>query len=286
MMKVIFAASLVLVSVAGRAQDKRVPVSVPEVDTRPGTVRWITFPVPAGMENAPLVCRGQTIKHSKWKDNLHEAYVAESYFSGEEVHVCTLGPEATAVSLIKFNVRPFKFPEERLRVDQRKITYSPQDQARLEKEQGMLNALYKKSASTPYFTTAFKAPLDSTITSIYGTRRVYNKGHRSQHLGTDFRAPVGQAVPAANRGRVLFAGDLFLTGGTVIIDHGMDIFTVYGHLSEPKTTEGQIVNQGDLIGLSGNTGRSSGPHLHWGVKIMGNYVDGYSLIDETKRQYP
>jgi len=163
---------------------------------------------------------------------------------------------------------------------------NPKDQARAEREQVVLNALYKKSAPLPYFTGAFKAPLDSTITSIYGMRRIYNKNHRSQHLGTDFRAPVGVPIPVANRGRVMFAGDLFYTGGTVIVDHGMDIFTVYGHMSEVKAVDGQVVNQGDIIGLAGSTGRSSGPHLHWGVKIHGQYIDGYSLIEETKRQFP
>jgi murein DD-endopeptidase MepM/ murein hydrolase activator NlpD len=120
---------------------------------------------------------------------------------------------------------------------------------------------------------------------VYGIKRVYNKAHRGQHLGTDFRAPGGVAVPAVNRGRIMFAGDLFYTGGTVIIDHGMDIFTVYGHLSEVKVEAGQIVNAGDIVALSGNTGRSSGPHLHWGVKIHGHYIDGYSLIDESKKQF-
>jgi len=79
---------------------------------------------------------------------------------------------------------------------------------------------------------------------------------------------------------------LDFTGGTVIVDHGMDIFTVYGHLSKVKAKEGQMVELGEIIGLSGNTGRSSGPHLHWGVKIHGHYINGFSLIEETKKQFP
>ena len=278
-------AMMVVMSSCAVAQDAK-PAAVQQVETQQGTVRWVTFLPPAGMENAPLKCRDDIIKHAEWKNGLRQAYVAESYFSPQETHACTLGKEGQARPLVSFTVKKKKFPEERLKVDFRKIKLNPKDQARAEKEQVVLNALYKKSATTPYFTTAFKPPLESTITSIYGMRRVYNKKHRSQHLGTDFRAPIGVPIPVANRGRVMFAGDLFYTGGTVIVDHGMDIFTVYGHMSEVKTQEGQIVNQGDIIGLAGNTGRSSGPHLHWGVKIHGNYVDGYSLIDETKRQFP
>ena len=80
-----------------------------------------------------------------------------------------------------------------------------------------------------------------------------------------------------------FSGDLFCTGGTVIIDHGLDVFSVYGHLSETLARVGDIVERGDVIGLSGNTGRSSGPHLHWGMKIQGQYVDGISLVEESKK---
>ncbi len=256
-------------------------------ESRPGMVRWITFSPPAGWESAELRCHDKAIKHAPTKNAGERfAYIAESYFSEIKPHTCRLAKGKEERPLVAFTVKPHKFPEERLKVDFRKIKLSPKDQERAAKEQVMLNGIYASSAPLPYFSAPFKAPLDSTITSIYGSRRLYNKRHRSQHLGTDFRAAVGVPVPAANRGRVLFAGDLFYTGGTVIIDHGLDIFTVYGHLSEVKSEDGQVVNQGDIIGLSGNTGRSSGPHLHWGVKIHGNYVDGYSLIEESKRQFP
>ena len=267
------------------AEDKKMTTNTQHLDIQQGAVRWVTFKPTAGMEESNLQCRGKDIKHAAWKDGLRQAYIAESYFSPEGSHTCSLVAIGRSEPMVVLSVKSKKFPSERLRVDFRKIKLNPKDQARAEKEQVVLNALYKKSVNTPYFTAPFVAPLNSTITSIYGMRRVYNKQHRSQHLGTDFRAPVGVPVPVANRGRIMFAGDLFYTGGTVIVDHGMDIFTVYGHLSEVKTTEGQVVNQGDIIGLAGSTGRSSGPHLHWGVKIHGDYVDGFSLIEETKRQF-
>lgn len=269
------------------AQDKPKVSEVPQkVETHQGTVRWVVFSPGSADDNGQLLCHGEVIKHAPWKDGLRQAYIAESYFSRKDIHDCTYGQGDKKDVIITFNIKPKKFPEERLKVDFRRIKLNKKDQARANKEQVVLNALYKKSAPLPYFSSAFKAPLDSTITSLYGMRRLYNKKHRSQHLGTDFRAPVGVPIPATNRGRVMFAGDLFYTGGTVIIDHGMDIFTVYGHLSKVKAQEGEVVNQGDIIGLSGNTGRTSGPHLHWGVKVHGDYIDGYSLIEETKRQYP
>jgi murein DD-endopeptidase MepM/ murein hydrolase activator NlpD len=127
--------------------------------------------------------------------------------------------------------------------------------------------------------------MTSLVTSLYGTKRVYNRQKKSQHLGIDYRAAIGDQVPATNAGKIVYAGDLFYTGWTVIIDHGLDIFSVYGHLSKTLVKEGQFVVRGELIGLSGNTGRTSGPHLHWGVKVQGQYVDGFVLIDETKKVF-
>jgi hypothetical protein len=257
------------------------------VETQPGFVRWVSFAIEPGQETADLWCKDQQLKHAALGQGRRFAYIAETYFSDLKPYTCRLIlKNKTEIPIVSFLVKPFKYKEEKLKVDFRTVRLSKKDLKRAQKEQRMLAGLYTQSASEPYFSSAFVAPLDSFITSIYGNRRVYNNAHKSQHLGTDYRAVVGVPIPAVNRGRVLFAGDLFYTGGTVIIDHGMDIFTVYGHLSEVKTQAGQIVNQGDIVALSGNTGRSSGPHLHWGVKIHGHYVNGYSLIEETKKQFP
>lgn len=255
------------------------------VQTYPGRVRWVMFVVPTGWESARLKCKDQFIKHVPHKPGFHYAYVAETYFSEVDKHACRLLLGEKEIPAVEFEVKPYTYKAEKLKVDYRKISLSKKDQKRAAREQRILNEVYTQSSPTPYFTKPFRAPLSSHITSVYGTKRVYNNAHRGQHLGTDFRAAVGVPIPATNRGKVLFAGDLFYTGWTVIIDHGLDIFSVYGHLSELKTETGAIVNGGDIIGLSGSTGRSSGPHLHWGVKIHGNYIDGYSLIEESERQF-
>ncbi|MBY0516880.1 MAG: M23 family metallopeptidase [Bacteriovoracaceae bacterium] len=262
------------------------PGELVTVESQPGFVRWVSFPVQEGWENATLQCKDQKLKHAPLGQGMRFAYIAETYHSDLSAFKCKLIQGKEEREVIDFSIKPFKYKEEKLKVPFRTIKLSKTDLARAQREQRMLAELYTKSAALPYFNQPFIAPLDSYITSIYGNRRVYNNAHKSQHLGTDFRAAIGVPVPATNRGRVLFAGDLFYTGGTVIIDHGMDIFSVYGHLSEVKVQEGQVVNRGDIVALSGNTGRSSGPHLHWGVKIHGDYVNGYSLIDESKKQFP
>ena len=149
----------------------------------------------------------------------------------------------------------------------------------------MLNKIYASSIPDFLYSTSFIHPLDSLVTSQYGNKRVYNKHKKSQHLGIDYRAAIGDKVPAANAGKIVFSGDLFFTGWTVIIDHGLDIFTVYGHLSKTLVKDGEMVKRGQLIGLSGNTGRTSGPHLHWGTKVQGQYIDGFVLVEESKKYF-
>jgi murein DD-endopeptidase MepM/ murein hydrolase activator NlpD len=102
----------------------------------------------------------------------------------------------------------------------------------------------------------------------------------STHLGNDFRAPEGTPIPTSNTGKVVYVGDLFYSGKTVIVDHGMQLFSMYAHLSKISVAVGATVNRGDIVGLSGATGRASGPHLHWGIKINGEWIDGFSLVEE------
>lgn len=251
----------------------------------PGHVALIEFKLPTDAEQIILKCREQSVKFSIMGENAF-AFIPESYFSEDPSFECRLQTEKGEIPVVKFSLEKFKYPEERLKVNPRKIKPRPEDEARIMKEQKTLNALYADSSPTPYFSKAFIPPLDSFITSHYGIKRIYNREHKGQHLGTDFRAQVGVPIPVANKGVVKLAEDLFFTGNTVIVDHGMDIFTVYAHMSELKVKQGDNVELGQIVGLSGSTGRVSGPHLHWGIKILGNWVDGYSLIQESKRLFP
>lgn len=190
----------------------------------------------------------------------------------------------------KFLVARFKviskdFPSERIRVDRKRVFISKKDRARVNKEQIFLNSNYFNPAEVSLISDSFILPLNSFVTSIYGARRVFNKKKFTKHLGTDFRAPIGTEIPASNSGRVVVSRDLFYTGNTVTIDHGLGIFTVYGHLSKLLVKEGDLVKRGQVIALSGNTGRTSGPHLHWGIKIHNNYIDGNSLVKASEKVF-
>ncbi|RAX52964.1 hypothetical protein CCY98_03165 [Helicobacter sp. 11-8110] len=120
--------------------------------------------------------------------------------------------------------------------------------------------------------------MKSKITSEFGNARVFNQEVKSYHSGTDFRAAIGTPIYASNSGKVVIAKDRFLAGKSVVIDHGEGIFSMYYHCSEIKVKEGTRVKQGELIALSGNTGRVSGPHLHFGILVRGAQVDPIDFI--------
>ena len=252
------------------------------LEISPGEVRWVEFPV--SDNESKLTCRNAEVKFVK-KGSRGFAFVMESYFSDMSPFKCLVMSQNKVVHEVSFSVKEREYLAEKLKVDSKKIKLSPKDEKRVQEEQVILNKIYASSISEFLFNEAFFEPLKSVVTSVYGTRRVYNKHKKGQHLGIDYRAAIGDKVPAANAGKIVFSGDLFYTGWTVIIDHGVDIFTVYGHLSKTMVSEGDIVKRGDIIGLSGNTGRTSGPHLHWGTKVQGQYVDGFVLINESKKYF-
>ncbi|MBX7213211.1 MAG: peptidoglycan DD-metalloendopeptidase family protein [Thermoflexales bacterium] len=137
-----------------------------------------------------------------------------------------------------------------------------------------IDTLVSQFTPNAYYSGTFRLPVVSKITSYFGARRSFNDGLlRTYHSGTDMLAPVGTPVHVAAAGRVAAVTTLKVRGQVVVIDHGRGIFTLYCHLSRVDVKQGQIVNAGDVIALSGNTGRSEGPHLHWELAVGGVTVD-------------
>jgi len=124
----------------------------------------------------------------------------------------------------------------------------------------------------------FTAPADAAISDVFGSQRIFNGKAQSPHQGLDFRVPTGTPVAAMNSGTVLLARFLYYEGGFVVIDHGQGFLTLYLHLSEFKVKEGEQVKRGQIVGLSGGTGRATGPHLHVAVRWQGTYLDPARLI--------
>jgi len=154
-----------------------------------------------------------------------------------------------------------------LKVAPKHVSPPKKDLIRIQKENRILNKVYATRTPQTLWSEEYVIPVDSVMTSPYGVKRIYNGQLNSFHKGLDLRAPTGTPIYAPKAGRVVLARDLFYTGNTVILDHGWGVFTIYAHMSQLSVKEGDSVVVRDRLGLSGSTGRSTGPHLHWGAAV-------------------
>ncbi len=164
---------------------------------------------------------------------------------------------------VPFRVVDAHYPSERLHVDNRHINPKKNDLVEIKRDQAEVKVIYDHVTRQKYWKGPFVYPMKSAITSRYGTKRLFNGQMQSFHGGTDFRAKVGTPIHPAAPGVVVLAHKLFFTGNTVMIDHGYGVITLYAHMSKLKVKKGDEVDTDTLLGLSGKTGRVSGPHLHW-----------------------
>lgn len=126
--------------------------------------------------------------------------------------------------------------------------------------------------------TGFDLPLDSQVASSFGTYRLLNQSISTRHTGWDQQAPMGTAIKAVGTGKVIFAGKLDIRGNYVMVDHGYGVYSGYAHLSQIHVTRGQSITKGQIVGMSGNTGRSGGAHLHWEMLVNGEWVDSRMFV--------
>ena len=252
------------------------------LEIRPGEVVRLDLKNTPVSDLGKINCKDKEVPFIKTGETI-TFYVSESYFSNFKPFSCEyLLNDNPKINLVTFEVKSKKFPFEKLNVNKRKVFYSKKDLSRIIKEKKELENIYNNGSKKPYFKKPFKIPLRSKVTSIYGTRRLFNNNKKSQHLGTDYRARIGHPIRSSNSGMVVLSKNLFFSGNTVILDHGMGIFTLYGHLSKSIAKLGQFIDKNGLLGAAGMTGRVTGPHLHWGVKVHGKWVDGNSLVNPIK----
>jgi len=147
----------------------------------------------------------------------------------------------------------------------------------VEKENKKLKDI-RQNVSERMWEGKFMPPLENEISTVFGTKRVMNEKWTSVHRGMDIRGKEGEQVRASNSGKVVLSEELFYGGNTLVLDHGRGIFSIYMHLSGFNVKSGDIVSKGDAIGLVGSSGRSTGPHLHFGVKVAGINVNPVSLM--------
>jgi len=165
-----------------------------------------------------------------------------------------------------------------LEVEKKFTEPNPQQQAEIAESVKIKDDYLNRVSPDRQWDGNFTPPADAPTSDVYGSQRIFNGVAQREHQGLDFRVPTGTPVAAMNSGTVLLARFLYYEGNCVVIDHGQGLLTLYFHLSEIKVREGDVVKRGQLIGLSGGTGRATGPHLHVAVRWLGTYLDPARLF--------
>ena len=173
------------------------------------------------------------------------------------------------------------YGEQRLTLPEKMVTLDPATLKRARTEAAKFSELWYKHTPKRYWHGNFVRPVPGKLSTPFGLRRILNGEPRSPHSGVDLRAKLSEPVRAANHGRVVLVGDFFFHGTAVVIDHGWGLYSMYFHLSKANVSEGDLVGKNYVIGLAGSTGRATGPHLHWGVRLGGARVDPFSLMQVT-----
>lgn len=188
---------------------------------------------------------------------------------------------------LPFHVSEKFYPIQSLTIsNQRKVDPYAKDKAIIDKQSKQLETLFSSYSNNNPFKEKFIAPTKGPISSLFGLRRLYNKKPRAPHSGLDIAAATGTPVKAASSGTVVEAADYFFTGNTVIVDHGRGVFSLYAHLNEFKVKKGDKIKQGQLVGKVGQTGRVTGPHLHWSMVMNSTLVDPLLFVPAHEIRAP
>ena len=172
-------------------------------------------------------------------------------------------------------------------MEQAKVTPNPADLARIKSDQEKIDAVRKNPNGTEDFLVPFIWPAHGPISGVYGSQRILNGEARAPHYGLDIAAPEGSPIVAPAPGIVrLVEKDFFLTGGTIILDHGFGVQSVFIHMKAVEAKLGKHVEQGEVIGYVGQTGRATGPHLHWGMNWLDVRLDPAFWVPEGGNMPP
>jgi murein DD-endopeptidase MepM/ murein hydrolase activator NlpD len=247
-----------------------------------GQALQMSYPVEPGLTGVTVRWSGHqvpfTLRGDRW---LATVGVDLDSRPGDHAVDVTFAYEGGRTRLVRepIVVNAVDYPTTRLEVEDRFVALSPEDQARADREAAETSAIYDTFTPERFWSDAFDVPVRGAKDGRnFGHRRVFNDEPRAPHSGADLRAATGTPVLAANRGRVVLAKDLFFSGNAVYLDHGHGLYTTYLHLSKIDVAVGEMVERGQRLGLAGATGRVTGPHLHWGVRLLDARIDPFSLI--------
>lgn len=198
------------------------------------------------------------------------AYEIKAYATGGDNRVYS--------STLQLRVEKADFGTQALSLPPSMVDLDAKTLERVHRETRKLEALFEFSRNERLWKGVFIRPVEGEISTEFGLNRIINGQRRSQHTGVDLRAEKGTPVLACNHGVVALVDELFFSGKSVVLDHGWGLYSMYFHLSEACVKEGDRVRTGAMLGRVGSTGRSTGSHLHWGMRINGARVDPLSFL--------
>jgi len=281
MHRIAVALTIAAAAASSSAADARPTLKVAARAIEPGELMVVTVTTPGEATSVSVSAFGRRVGAYKTGDRRYEAPVgidldqaAGEYSLAAEV---AAGAGVSTVSRT-IAVRPKTFRTRVLRVDPGFVNPPPEVLERIERENRLLTEVYANSDPARLWSAPFVRPVPQAANSAFGTRSIFNGEPRSPHAGTDFLSPAGTRVKAPNAGRVVVARDLFFSGNTVVIDHGLGLFSLLAHLSRIDVHEGDPIERGALVGLVGATGRVTGPHLHWAVRAGDARVNALSVL--------
>jgi hypothetical protein len=253
-----------------------------QLSGKQGQVLWIEIPV----QERPTQMKGKFLgREIRFFPVSPEAYGAllgidmNDPPGSQEFFVNIHSPTRTNNLSYTILVMKEDFPVQRLTLPKDKVDLDQKTLVRVRAEQLELKAAFDFVGPHPLWEGAFIEPTHGRISGRFGSRRIINGQSKNPHSGEDIAAPSGTAVAAMNTGVVRLTIDHFFTGKGVILDHGVGLYSMYFHLSETSVRKDQLVKKGQTIGKVGSTGRATGPHLHWGVRLNGSRINPYSLTN-------
>lgn len=190
----------------------------------------------------------------------------------------TLDSGRLAEIRVKVKVASAAYPKIEIKVAKQFTEPDPEQVREIAADKDVKQKTFATETPQRSWTVPFLAPVSAPISDVFGTARVINQEVKSRHLGLDYGVPTGTPVRAINHGTVLLARSLFFEGNCVVLDHGQGLLSLYLHLSQFRVKEGDIVDPGQELGLSGGTGRATGPHLHLAIRWQGVYLDPAILL--------
>jgi murein DD-endopeptidase MepM/ murein hydrolase activator NlpD len=245
---------------------------------QPGELVVLTVAAPDGPSTIKVHAFGHDIDAFKTEDGGWRALVGIDLDVRPGSYPVTVRAGSLHGSL-DLAVRPRTFRTRTLTVDPAFVTPPESERERIAREAKLLDEVWQSSAPERLWSGPFVRPVPQPANSAFGTRSVFNGQPRNAHGGADFLSPAGTPILAPNAGLVVVARPLYFSGNTVILDHGLGLFSMLAHLSAFDVREGERVSAGDRVGRVGATGRVTGPHLHWAVRAAGARVDPLSVLE-------